>query len=82
MDHAYSPILSNLAKACEKQYQARAAELFRTLAEFFDKEPEGKPATGFSGVLNCFRRTIAQAGRARGRLLRVAECENAEVLQP
>ena len=32
------------------------------------------PATGFSGVLNCFPRTIARAARARGRLLREAGC--------
>lgn len=51
MDHAYSPILSNLAKACDKQYRTRAAELFRILAEYFDKEPDGKLATNFSGLV-------------------------------
>jgi rubrerythrin len=44
MEHAYSPILSNLAKACEKQYRAREAELFLKLAEYFDQEPASKPA--------------------------------------
>ncbi len=56
MEHAYSPILSNLAKACEKQYRAREAELFRKLAEYFDQEPESKPtdklATNFSGLIS------------------------------
>jgi rubrerythrin len=51
MDHAYSPILSNLAKACEKQYRAREAELFLKLAEYFDQEPE-KPASSFSGLIS------------------------------
>jgi rubrerythrin len=56
MDHAYSPILSNLAKACEKQYRAREAELFRKLADYFDQEPVSKPgdklATSFSGLIS------------------------------
>jgi rubrerythrin len=52
MDHAYSPILSNLAKACEKQYRAREAELFRKLADYFDQEPDGMLTTGFSGLIS------------------------------
>jgi rubrerythrin len=56
MEHAYSPILSNLAKACEKQYRAREAELFRILAAYFDQEPVSKPgdklANSFSGLIS------------------------------
>jgi rubrerythrin len=56
MDHAYSPVFSNLAKACEKQYRAREAELFRKLAEYFDQEPasqpDDKPAGSFTGLIS------------------------------
>ena len=50
MEHAYSPILSNLAKACEKQYLSREAELFYKLAEYFDQDPASSPVTDFSGL--------------------------------
>jgi rubrerythrin len=36
MEISVSPILSNLAKACEKQYKPREAELFAILADYFD----------------------------------------------
>ncbi|MDX9959160.1 MAG: rubredoxin [Spirochaetia bacterium] len=56
MDHAYSPILSNLAKACEKQYRAREAQLFLKLAEYFEQEPTSLPSdklpTSFAGLIS------------------------------
>lgn len=52
MEHAYSPILTNLAKACEKQYRTREAELFRKLAGYFDQEPDGKLVASFTGLIS------------------------------
>jgi rubrerythrin len=50
MEYAYSPILSNLAKACEKQYRTKEAALFFTLAAYFDQDPEETPSAGFPGL--------------------------------
>ncbi|GAB6277520.1 MAG: hypothetical protein SAMD01599839_20600 [Rectinema sp.] len=36
MEHAYGPIFSNLAKACEKQFRTREAELLWKLSGYFD----------------------------------------------
>ncbi|MHB8936584.1 hypothetical protein [Rectinema subterraneum] len=36
MEHALGQVFSNLAKACEKQYRAREAELFWKVADYFD----------------------------------------------
>lgn len=36
MEHAFAPVFSNLAKACEKQTRSREAELLWKIAEYFD----------------------------------------------
>jgi rubrerythrin len=36
MEHAYGPVFSNLAKACEKQFRTREAELLWKLSGYFD----------------------------------------------
>jgi rubrerythrin len=43
MEHELSPVFSNLAQACEKQYRSREAELFWKASEYFDGSAAGSP---------------------------------------
>jgi rubrerythrin len=54
MEHAYSPVLSNLAKACEKQHRPREAELFWALSDYYDTSADPDSQAGFSDLAKDF----------------------------
>jgi rubrerythrin len=60
MGHAYGPVFSNLAKACEKQYRQREAELLWKVAAYFAGYATGGDAAGFAELASAIGSDEAQ----------------------
>lgn len=56
-----STICSNLARGCEKQYQAKEAEAFARLAEHFRAKAAPEPSPGFEKLLSLVEQDLSRA---------------------